>query len=129
MLTQGFGENTFSSYLNKKFLNDMNDTGIKCEYRATQHFDQEEANVIIEGMLALGYNAFAIWPGHPVSVNVTVTELVNQGIPVILIAGPAELPTDASLCIATDVKVSAMKATENLIKAMGGFGWKYINKC
>jgi ribose transport system substrate-binding protein len=99
-----------------------NDTGIKCEYRATKHFDQEEANVIIEGMLALGYNAFAMWPGHPVSVNVTITELVNQGIPVVLIAGPAELPTDASLCIATDVKESAMKATENLIKAMGEKG-------
>jgi len=99
-----------------------NDTGIKCEYRATPHFDQEEANVIIEGMFALGYNAFAMWPGHPVSVNVTITELVNQGIPVVLIAGPAELPTDASLCIATDVKASAMKATENLIKAMGEKG-------
>ena len=99
-----------------------NDTGIKCEYRATPHFDQEEANVIIEGMFALGYNAFAMWPGHPVSVNVTITELVNQGIPVVLIAGPAGLPTDASLCIATDVKASAMKATENLIKAMGEKG-------
>ncbi|PKP61576.1 sugar ABC transporter substrate-binding protein [Candidatus Atribacteria bacterium HGW-Atribacteria-1] len=100
----------------------MDNTSIKCEYRATQHFDQEEANVIIEGMLALGYNAFAMWPGHPVSVNVTITELVNQGIPVVLIAGPAELPTDASLCIATDVKGSAMKATENLIKAIGEKG-------
>lgn len=100
----------------------MENTGIECEYRATKDFDQEQANVIIEGMLALGFNGFAMWPGHPVSVNVTITELVNKGFPVVLIAGPAELPTDASLCIATDVKASAMKATENLIKAMGEKG-------
>lgn len=100
----------------------MKNTGIECEYRATKDFDQEQANVIIEGMLALGFNGFAMWPGHPVSVNVTITELVDEGFPVVLIAGPAELPTDASLCIATDVKASAMKATENLIKAMGEKG-------
>jgi len=100
----------------------MEQTGIKTEYRATQHFDQEEANVIIEGMLALGYNGFAMWPGHPESVNATITELVNDGFPVVLIAGPAKLPTDASLCIATDVGASAAQATENLIKALGGKG-------
>jgi ribose transport system substrate-binding protein len=104
----------------------MEKTGIKTGYRATQHFDQEEANVIIEGMLALGYNGFAMWPGHPDSVNVTITELVNDGIPVVLIAGPAKLPTDASLCIATDVGASAAQAAENLIKELGGKG-KILN--
>lgn len=100
----------------------MKNTGIECEYRATVHFDQEEANVIVEGLLALGFNGFAMWPGHPVGVNATITELVDQGIPVILIAGPAKLPTDASLCIATDVKKAAMIGAENLIEAMGGKG-------
>lgn len=104
----------------------MEKTGIKTGYRATQHFDQEEANVIIEGMLALGYNGFAMWPGHPDSVNATITELVNDGIPVVLIAGPAKLPTDASLCIATDVGASAAQAAENLIKELGGKG-KILN--
>lgn len=97
-------------------------TGITCAYRATKDFNQEQANVIIEGMIPQGYNGYAMWPEHPVSVNVTITELVDQGFPVVLIAGPAELPTDASFCIATDVKASAMKATENLIQAMGGKG-------
>ena len=100
----------------------MKDTGIKTEYRATQHFDMEEANVIIEGMMTLGYNGFAMWPGHPESVNATITELKSEGIPTILIAGPAKLPTDAELCIATDVGASAAKAAELLIKAMGGKG-------
>jgi len=100
----------------------MKNTGIECEYRATVHFDQEEENVIVEGLLALGFNGFVLWPGHSVAVNTTITELVDKGIPVILAAGPAELPTDASLCIATDVKKSAMISTENLIKALGGKG-------
>ncbi len=100
----------------------MKNTGITTEYRATQHFDQEEANVIIEGLLALGFNGFAMWPGHPTSVNATITELVKKGIPCVLIAGPANLPTDASLCIATDVGASAAQGCEQLIEAMGGKG-------
>ena len=59
-------------------------TGVPTEYRATQHFDMEEENAIIDGMKALGYNAFALWPGHPNSVNATITELKGAGIPVIL---------------------------------------------
>lgn len=97
-------------------------TGIPTEYRATQHFDMEEENVIIDGMKALGYNAFALWPGHPNSVNATITELKSAGKPVILVGGQAKLPTDAALCIATDVAKSAAKGTELLIKAMGGKG-------
>lgn len=100
----------------------MEATGIPTEYRATQHFDMEEENVIIEGMLALGYNGFALWPGHPESVNATISELKADGIPVILVGGQAKLPTDAELCIATDVAASAAKGTELLIKAMGGKG-------
>ena len=97
-------------------------TGITTEYRATQHFDMEEENVIIDGMKALKFNAFALWPGHPNSVNATISELKKQGIPVILVGGPANLPTDAALCIATDVAASAAQATELLVKAMGGKG-------
>jgi len=100
----------------------MNKTGIECIYRATVHFSQPEENDIVEGLVTLGYNGFALWPGHPSAVNVTITELVKKGIPVILIAGPAELPTDASLCIATDVKKAAMISTQHLIEAMGEKG-------
>jgi len=100
----------------------MEKTGIDCVYRATVHFNQEEENDIVEGLVSLGYNGFALWPGHPSAVNATITELVKKGIPVVLIAGPAELPTDASLCIATDVKKAAMIATEHLIEALGGKG-------
>ncbi len=100
----------------------MEATGIPTDYRATQHFDMEEENVIIEAMTAQGYNAFALWPGHPESVNATITELKEEGIPVILVGGQAKLPTDAELCIATDVAKSAATGAELLIKAMGGKG-------
>lgn len=106
-----------------KAANDyMDATGIQTTYRGTIHFDQEEANVIIEALVAMGYKGFAMWPGHPTAVNATITELKAEGIPTVLIAGPADLPTDAKLCIATDVKGSAAKATEYVIEAMGGKG-------
>ena len=97
-------------------------TGIPTEYRTTQHFDMEEENVVIEAMKAQGYNAFALWPGHPESVNATIAELKEEGIPVILVGGQAKLPTTAALCIATDVAKSAATGCELLIKAMGGKG-------
>lgn len=97
-------------------------TGVHVEYRATQDFDQEQQNVIVDGMLALGYNGFAMWPGHPESVNATIAELKDRGIPAILIAGQAKLPTPAALCIATDVAKSAATGAELLIQAMGGRG-------
>ncbi len=95
---------------------------IQTDYRATQNFDMEQENVIIDAMKAQGYNAFALWPGHPESVNATIAELKAEGIPVILVGGQAKLPTQAALCIATDVAKSAAKGTEFLIKAMGGKG-------
>ncbi|HAJ32706.1 MAG TPA: hypothetical protein DCK79_04975 [Candidatus Atribacteria bacterium] len=100
----------------------MNETGIEVGYRATQHFDQEEENAIIEAMQTQGYNGFAIWPGHYTACNVTIAELAKQGIPVVAIAGPVALPTDAALYIDEDTKKSVMKSTEELIKAMGGKG-------
>jgi len=55
-------------------------------------------------------------------VNETIDKFVKRKFPVVLITGPAELPTNASLCIATDVAKSAMEATEHLITAIGGKG-------
>lgn len=100
----------------------MKTTGIQTIYRATENFNQEEANVIIDALLEQGYNGFAMWPGHPSDVNRKIDELAKKGFPSILITGQAKLPTRAKLCIATDVGASAAEATEHLIKAMGGKG-------
>lgn len=100
----------------------MKETGIEVGHRATQHFDQEEENAIFDAMVAQGYNGFAIWPGHYTSVNITITELAQMGIPVVVIAGPCALPTDAKLCIDEDTKKSIMTLTEELIKTLGGKG-------
>ena len=62
-------------------------TGISAIYQATKDFDMEEENTIIDGLTAQGYNGFALWPGHPYSVNVTIAALKKRGIPVILVGG------------------------------------------
>jgi ribose transport system substrate-binding protein len=97
-------------------------TGIAAIYQATKDFDMEQENTIIDGLTPQGYNGFALWPGHPYSVNTTITALKKQGIPVILIGGQAKLPTDAALCIATDVAASAAEGARQVIKAMGDKG-------
>ena len=100
----------------------MKETGIEVGHRATQHFDQEEQNVIFDAMVSQGYNGFAIWPGHYTSVNIPIAELDQMDIPVVVIAGPVALPTDAKLCIDEDTKKSIMTLAEELIKELGGKG-------
>lgn len=100
----------------------MEDTGITCEFNAPSKADQNEQNRIIEGMVARGFNGFALFPSNAAAGNGTITELVDMGIPVVAWGGPPNQPTDAAMCIATDVKAAAKKATELLIKEMGGKG-------
>ena len=54
-------------------------TGSKVIYQATKDFDMEQENTIIDGLTPQGYNGFALWPGHPYSVNTTITALNKQG--------------------------------------------------
>ena len=100
----------------------MANTGIEVEIRQAVGWTQEEANEQIEALVSLGFNGIAMYPAHPVAVNTTITELVNKGVPVVCFAARPETPTDASLGIATDVKASAMLATEKLIEALGEKG-------
>ena len=97
-------------------------TGTQAIYQTTKDFDMGEENTVIDGLTPQGYNGFALWPGHPYSVNVTITALKKMGIPVILIGGQAKLPTDAQLCIATDVAASAAEGARQVIQAMGDKG-------
>ena len=94
----------------------MEDTGIKCEFNAPTKADQNEQNNIIEGMVTRGFNGFALFPSNAAAANGTITELVEMGIPVVTWGGPPKKPTDASLCIATDVKAAAKAATEKLVE-------------
>ncbi len=98
------------------------DTGIECEFNAPAKADQNAQNRIIEGMVSRGFNGFALFPSNAAAGNGTITELVDMGIPVVAWGGPPNQPTDASMCIATDVGAAAAKATRLLIKEMGGEG-------
>jgi ribose transport system substrate-binding protein len=51
-----------------------------------------------------------------------VSELVEQGAPVIATAGCLKEPSDASFCLGTDTGNSAYLGTQELIKRMGGKG-------
>jgi len=94
----------------------------KIEYQLPQNFVQNEQNVIIDGLVAKGYNLMAIQPADPVAGNAEITKLVDKGIKVVTFGGCPEQPSKAPFCLATDVYSSAYQGTQALIKAMGGKG-------
>ena len=63
-----------------------------------------------------------IFPGDPVGVNSTITELKSNGIPVAALGGCTADPTDAVFCFATDPYKTTYTMTKALIAAMGGKG-------
>ena len=61
-------------------------------------------------------------PSEATASNEQITKMVNAGIPVVCMGGPPELPSDATLTLATDVYNSAFEGTTAVIKKMGGKG-------
>jgi ribose transport system substrate-binding protein len=92
------------------------------EYQLPQNFVQNEQNVIVDGLVAKGYNLMAIQPADPVAGNAEITKLVDKGIKVVTFGGCPEQPSKAPFCLATDVFSSAYQGTKALIQAMGGKG-------
>jgi ribose transport system substrate-binding protein len=97
------------------------DTGT-IEYQLPQNFVQNEQNVIIDGLVAKGYNLMAIQPADPVAGNAEISKLVDNGIKVVAFGGCPEEPSDAPFCLATDVYSSAYQGAEQLVEALGGEG-------
>ena len=52
----------------------------KVEYQLPQNFVQNEQNQILDGLVAKGYNAFAIQPADPVAGNAKIGELADAGM-------------------------------------------------
>ena len=77
---------------------------------------------LIESLVAQGYNGFGIFPGDPVGINSTVSELKDNNALAVALAGCAADPTDMAFCLGTDVYGSAYLGTKALIKAIGGQG-------
>jgi ribose transport system substrate-binding protein len=94
----------------------------KVEYQLPQNFVQNEQNQILDGLVAKGYNAFAIQPADPVAGNAKIGELVDAGMIVVTFGGCPTPPSKAPFCIATDVKNAAYLGATKLIELLGGKG-------
>jgi len=91
-------------------------------FKAPEKWELTAQNQLIETLVAQGYNAMAIFPGDANGTNGTIEELMDEGIPTVLVGGCTTEPTMAQFCIATDVANSAYLGTKSLIDSMGGEG-------
>jgi ribose transport system substrate-binding protein len=98
------------------------ETGISVEKQMGPDWKQDSQNQRMEALAAQGFNAFAVYPADASGANGLFEELTPRGINIINFGTSTAQPTTASFAVATDVKVAAMAATEELIKAMGGKG-------
>jgi ribose transport system substrate-binding protein len=76
----------------------------------------------IDSLVAKGYNAFAVFPDGEAAMIPLYTRLAARGIPVIDLSACTTSPTPAVMCLATNVRTSALQQTQILIKAIGGKG-------
>jgi ribose transport system substrate-binding protein len=87
-----------------------------------QEWTQVNQNVIVEALSTQGYRAFSLYPGDPAGANALFKLLKSRGQHVVVFGAEPALPTPAAFTVATDIKGSAMAATEELIRLMGGRG-------
>ena len=87
-----------------------------------QDWIQNDQNQCLDSLIAAGCKGIQMMPSEATASNEQITKMVNAGIPVVCMGGPPELPTDATLTLATDVYQSAFDGTTAVIEKMGGKG-------
>jgi len=87
-----------------------------------QDWIQNDQNQCLDALIAAGCQGILMMPSEATASNEQITKMVNAGIPVVCMGGPPELPTDATLTLATDVYQSAFDGTTAVIEKMGGTG-------
>jgi ribose transport system substrate-binding protein len=92
------------------------------QYKVPADWKLELQTELLDGLASQGVKGFGIFPGDPVGVNSTITELKGAGIPVAALGGCTADPTDAVFCFATDPYKTTYTMTKALIAAMGGKG-------
>lgn len=92
------------------------------EFKVPSDWKLELQTELMESLASQGVNGFGIFPGDPVGVNSTITELKQNGVPVVMLGGCAQDPTDAVFCFATDPYKTTYTMTKALIDAIGGKG-------
>src|ERR1700722_15681979 len=69
------------------------------EYKVPTAWKLELQTELLESLASQGFKGFGIFPGDPVGVNSTITELEGAGIPVAALGGCTVDPTDAAFCL------------------------------
>jgi len=87
-----------------------------------QNWVQNEQNQILDSLIAGGCKGILMMPSEATASNEQISKMVNAGIPVVCMGGPPQLPSDATLTLATDVYTSAYDGTVAVIEKMGGKG-------
>ena len=98
------------------------DFGVTVEKQIGPDWKQDSQNQRMEALAAKGYQYFSVYPTDASGANGLYEELTKKGVKLINFGASTAEPTTASFAVATDVKVAAMAATEELIKSMGGKG-------
>lgn len=87
-----------------------------------QNWNQNEQNQLLDALIAGGCKGIQMMPSEATASNEQITKMVKAGIPVVCMGGPPELPSDATLTLATNVYNSAFAGTVAVIEKMGGKG-------
>ncbi len=92
------------------------------QYKVPSAWKLELQTEMLESLASQGINGVGIFPGDPVGVNSTITELKGAGIPVAALGGCTADPSDTVFCLATDPFATTYAMTKALIAAIGGKG-------
>lgn len=87
-----------------------------------QDFNQTQQNVILDGLVAKGYNGIAIQPSDSVAANQKISELMEMGIAMSGFGAAPEQPTDLPFVVSTDVTTAAYNGAKILFESMNGKG-------
>jgi ribose transport system substrate-binding protein len=98
------------------------ESGIAVEKQIGPDWEQGSQNERMEALAAKGFNSFSVYPADASGANGLYEELTARDINIISFGTSTAQPTTASFAVATDVKAAAMRAAEELIKAMGEKG-------
>ncbi len=102
------------------------DSGVPVYCTVGQEWTQDNQNVNVEALSTAGYKAFSLFPGDAVAANGLFQMLRDHGQNVVAYGAQPALPTPIPFTVGTNIKGSAMTATEELIRLMGGHG-KILN--
>src|SRR5215471_625100 len=71
------------------------------DYKVPTDWKLELQQELLDSLATQGYKAFGIFPGDPVGINSTVSELKAAGIPSAALGGCTQDPSEVAFCLAT----------------------------